>query len=107
MCEKENSLQYYKKYIEKPDLPRPLEPCNDFEHPIRWANLAYWEKARADRMAAQHDELLAALKTFVAIPYTHDDGCHPSSGRHSKKCKEVKNALLMGRALIEKIEAGK
>ena len=62
MCESENSLPYYKKYSENPDLPRPLEPCNDFEHPIRWANLAYWEKARADRMEIQQKELLVALE---------------------------------------------
>jgi hypothetical protein len=33
---------------------RPIEPCNDFEHPIRWAKLAYLEKARADRIEAEN-----------------------------------------------------
>ena len=46
---KARGMPYYERFVKFPDLPRPNEPCNDFEHAVRWALVAYWEKARADR----------------------------------------------------------
>lgn len=56
------NVPYYRRFTEFPELGRPNEPVNDFEHPIRWALLAYWEKARADRMEIQRNEILGALE---------------------------------------------
>ncbi len=54
-------VPYYREYVEKPDSPRPLEPCNHFEHPTRWARLSYWEKARADRAEEKLRSLVMVL----------------------------------------------
>lgn len=46
-------VPYYREFKDDPAALRPNEPLNYFEHACRWARLAYWEKARADRLVAQ------------------------------------------------------
>lgn len=95
---------YYARYEANPDLPRPIEPCNNFEHPTRWALVAYWEKAKADRLEAQRDKLIEAA---MAI----DSWWHlPTELRTIENIEEpmrkIKNALE-ARAAIEKVKAEK
>jgi len=69
-CELSMKIQetpYYKRYVKYPDEPRPNEPCSDFEHPVRWALVAYWEKARADRAEA-------ALAAFNSLTVESSEG---------------------------------
>lgn len=77
-AEKVRTLPYYKRFIEFPNEPRPNEPCNDFEHPERWALVAYWEKSMADQAAAQiatlqatQRELVEVLEPFAMIELHH------------------------------------
>ena len=53
---------------------------------------------------AERDALRAALSIMVKIGYTHESGCHPSEGRHTKGCREKKAALAQAEAALAATE---
>lgn len=89
-------MKYICKQCANPELSLPNEPCNDFEHPVRWALVAYWEKARADRAEAQRDKLLAALADIGSFVAT--------GGEHSNWQVIVNNMAAKAREAIKEVE---
>ncbi len=57
-------------------------------------------EAERDKLRAEVEALRENLKQWTAIKWTHDEGCHPSSGRHTAKCKATKRLLAESRALL-------
>ena len=59
---------------------------------------------RTQRVQLAAPDLLAALKAMVEIGYEHEDGCHPSEGKHTFGCLAKQAALKRARAAIRKAE---
>ena len=60
-----------------------------------------YEEERAQRIDDPvKEELAKALLAWVDIKHTHDEECHPSEGKHSMKCYQIKLLLRQSHEIL-------